>query len=372
VVLSGDSGSRVQEIPLQYAAWCHTHAHADSRSTDNSDLRTNRSGALSCNANACSSKTKCHTGSVLGSSESCAGSKSCGQAQARLWLWLCDHNSRLRLDVGWLLVDCSRSNRLSIGINVTRLSHTHRLWLSVAHWLRLSVAHWLRLSVAHRLRLSVSRLHYNLGSWLRVAHRLRLRNHRSSWLSVAHAHRRLSHSHAHWLSNAHTHSLSNAHTTFTEVMEDDFTKLEAFLAVAIVEVELDSLRVAMDFRESETVPELHSKVELPVSNLVPSSSEHVPGEDADFGGRHSWVIASALEANASKNKFMRELNFDPRSVMMSSLPLVPDFLAWTQQILRLAGRGTWSDNVMFRSNYCCSVQVIPLHLSNNVALHYSI
>ena len=95
------------------------------------------------------------------------------------------------------------------------------------------------------------------------------------------------------------------------MVEDDFTQLNAFLAVAVVEVELDLLRVTVDLWERNHVPVVHTKVQLSESDFVPSTSKHVPGEDADFGGRHSGMVTSTLEADASKHQLFSELDFDP-------------------------------------------------------------
>lgn len=122
----------------------------------------------------------------------------------------------------------------------TGSSHSNtncRLWLdnnlglrlSVAHRLRLHIAHRLWLGIAHWLRLSVARLDRHLCSRLSVARKLRLHNHLSSWLN-------------------HDLRLNEA---FAEVVEDDFTKLDAFLTVSIEEMELDLLGVTMDFREGD-------------------------------------------------------------------------------------------------------------------------
>jgi hypothetical protein len=66
------------------------------------------------------------------------------------------------------------------------------------------------------------------------------------------------------------------------VEENNFTELESLCTVSVVEVESHFLRIAMNLRECDSMPEIHSKVELSVSNFVPSSGKHIKGVDAHF------------------------------------------------------------------------------------------
>ena len=70
--------------------------------------------------------------------------------------------------------------------------------------------------------------------------------------------------------------------TFAVVEENDFSKLETLGAVLVVEIELDSLRVSVDFRELDYVPGPHSELELTVRDLVPSTFQNVEHMDLYF------------------------------------------------------------------------------------------
>ena len=233
-------------------------------------------------------------------------------------------------------------------------SNTHsRLWLDnnlglrlhIAHRLRLYIAHWLRLYIAHRLWLSEAH-------WLRLseAHRLRLHNHLSSWLD---------------------HDL-RLNETFAEVMEDDFTKLDTFLTMSIKEMELDLLGITMDFRESDRMIFVLSEIKRSEGNLAPSAFEQVPLEDPHFCRSFLWVIACTLETNAFEAESFGELNLDPGSVVVRSLPLVPFLFTWTEQILWLAFWRAWSNYEMLSCHSRSCVQVISLHLTNNLRLYHAL
>lgn len=67
------------------------------------------------------------------------------------------------------------------------------------------------------------------------------------------------------------------------------------------------------------------------------------------------MVTSALEADAFKHKLLVEFYLHPGSLMVSHMPLVPFFLTWTKQILRIA-----ADSVVLSSDSCSSVKVVAL------------
>lgn len=72
------------------------------------------------------------------------------------------------------------------------------------------------------------------------------------------------------------------------------------------------------------------------------------------------MIAGALEADTSKNNLFRELDLDPRSLMVFHVPLIPFLLAWTEKILRVA-----SKSVVLRSHSSRSVQMVSIKWASN-------
>ena len=144
------------------------------------------------------------------------------------------------------------------------------------------------------------------------------------------------------------------------MIEDDLSQLETLGAVLVVEVKLDSLCVSVDFRELDYVPGSHSKLELSVCDFVPAALQYVENVNPDFGGRLARMVASALKANAFKHKFLCEFNLDPGSLIVFDMPLVPFFLTWTEQVLRVA-----SDRMMFSGHTGAFVQMISLKRSSH-------
>ena len=55
------------------------------------------------------------------------------------------------------------------------------------------------------------------------------------------------------------------------VIEDDLTKVHAFSAVGIVELEAHLLGVTMNVGEVDGVPVVHAELELHMADLVPST-----------------------------------------------------------------------------------------------------
>ena len=72
------------------------------------------------------------------------------------------------------------------------------------------------------------------------------------------------------------------------------------------------------------------------------------------------MVARTLKADAFENKFLCKFNLDPGSLMVLDMPLVPFFLTWTEQVLRVA-----SDRMMFSSHTGACVQMISLKRSSH-------
>jgi hypothetical protein len=51
------------------------------------------------------------------------------------------------------------------------------------------------------------------------------------------------------------------------------------------------------------------------------------------------MITRALKSNTFENKFFVEFDLDPGSLVVLYVPFVPLFLAWTEQVLRVAANG---------------------------------
>lgn len=101
------------------------------------------------------------------------------------------------------------------------------------------------------------------------------------------------------------------------VMEEhDLSELASVCLMLVVELEPDLLGLSMDLGELEL--EVFSETEVKVSdgNFVPATLQKVPDEDLDMGWGFSWVVTSALEADTFEVKLIRELNLDPRSVVV--------------------------------------------------------
>ena len=125
-----------------------------------------------------------------------------------------------------------------------------------------------------------------------------------------------------------THGSHGTHC-LTKVMENNLTKLDSFFSMPIVEVELNFRRVSVDLRECNRVPEFQPKLQLSETNFMPAALKQIPREDFYFRWGHSWVIAGALKADAFEGKFLREIDFNPGSVVVRSFPLVPLLHTWT-------------------------------------------
>lgn len=251
-----------------------------------------------------------------------------------LWIWLLIAWLSVRLLILRLPV------RLLLGLLVT--------WLLI----RLLILSWLSIA---RLRLNL-----NLDAWLLVSLRLAI----SSRLLVAGLRLNL-HLHAGlletWLNIRllETRLDTNSSNSGSMVEEDNFAELESLSSVSIVEIESYFLRITVDLRECNSVPSHQTKAELSVGNLVPASSKHVEGVNAHFGGRFARVVASALKADALEVHFLHEFDFDPGSLVVSDVPLVPLFLAWAEQVLWVA-----ADSMVFSNDSCCSVEMVPLETAN--------
>ena len=248
-----------------------------------------------------------------------------------LWIWLL---------IAWLSVRLLLPVRLLLGLLVTWLL----IWLLILSWLSIA-----------RLRLDL-----NLDAWLLVSLRLAI----SSRLLVAGLRLNL-HLHAGlletWLNVRllETRLDTNSSNSRSVMEEDNFAELESLSSVSIVEIESYFLRVAVDLGECDSVPSHQTKAELSVGNLVPASSKHVEGVDAHFGGRLARVVASALKADALEVHLLHEFDFDPGSLVVSDVPLVPLFLAWAEQVLWVA-----ADSMVFSNDSCCSVEVVPLETTD--------
>ena len=157
-------------------------------------------------------------------------------------------------------------------------THNH-YWL----WLHHGLSNDLRLH--HRLG-----LHHWLDNHLRLHHWLRLD--KSSWL---------------WLHNGR----SNHANTFSKVVEDDLSELNAFLAVKVHEFESDSLGVSVEFRECESEVGSHAKLKSPESNLSPAAFEWMPLPNIDLSRRLPRVVTSTSERNAFEHESLRKFDFDP-------------------------------------------------------------
>jgi len=160
-----------------------------------------------------------------------------------------------------------------------------------------------------------------------------------------------------WLHDWIDLSLDHA---FTVVEENDFSQLKTLCAVLVVEIKLDPLRISVDFRELDYVPGPHSELELTVRNFVPAALKHVEHMDPDFRRRLARMVARTLKADAFENKFLCKFNLDPGSLMVLDMPLVPFFLTWTEQVLRVA-----SDRMMFSGHTGAFVQMISLKRSSH-------
>ena len=67
------------------------------------------------------------------------------------------------------------------------------------------------------------------------------------------------------------------------------------------------------------------------------------------------MVTSTLEADASEDKLLVELNLDPRTLVMSHMPFVPLLLAWAEQVLGVA-----ADGVVLGDDSRSCVEVVPL------------
>jgi hypothetical protein len=76
------------------------------------------------------------------------------------------------------------------------------------------------------------------------------------------------------------------------------------------------------------------------------------------------VVTTALEADALKMHLIHEFDFNPRSLVVSDMPLVPFFLAWAEQVLWVAA------NSMVLCHYSCSgVKVVSLKSTGRLDLN---
>ena len=121
--------------------------------------------------------------------------------------------------------------------------------------------------------------------------------------------------------------------------KDDLTQLQALRSVFVVEIKLDFLCVPVDFREFDDKISSHSKLQISMLNFVPSAIKHVPNVNLYFRGRLAWMITRALKSNTFEHKFFVEFDLDPGSLVVLYVPFVPLFLAWTEQVLRVAANG---------------------------------
>jgi hypothetical protein len=98
--------------------------------------------------------------------------------------------------------------------------------------------------------------------------------------------------------------------------EHDLAELASVRLMLVVELEPDLLGLSVDLGELEL--EVLSEAEVKVSdgNFVPATLQKVPDEDLDMGWGLSWVVTSALEADTFEVKLIRELNLDPRPVVV--------------------------------------------------------
>lgn len=126
--------------------------------------------------------------------------------------------------------------------------------------------------------------------------------------------------------------------SFTVMIEDDLTELATHNVVLVVELKPNFSGLSMNHWEFNNGPWLQSELEVPDGDFNPATLQKVPYEDLDVIGVLAWVVTRALEANALEDKLIRELNFDPRSVVVFCLPLVPKLLPWAQKVLRLSIR----------------------------------
>jgi len=84
------------------------------------------------------------------------------------------------------------------------------------------------------------------------------------------------------------------------MVEEDLTELDAFFASEVRELKPHLLGVTMELWECDSVPVPHSEVELSASDFDPAALEWVPLSDVNYGWRHSGVITSTLERDASE------------------------------------------------------------------------
>ena len=84
------------------------------------------------------------------------------------------------------------------------------------------------------------------------------------------------------------------------MVKEDLAKLDAFFASEVCELKPYLLGVSVELWECDSVPVPHSEVELSASNFDPAALEWVPLSDVNYGWRHSGVVASTLECDASE------------------------------------------------------------------------
>ena len=66
---------------------------------------------------------------------------------------------------------------------------------------------------------------------------------------------------------------------FAKMVKNDFTQLNSLGSTPVVEIELDSLRVAVNLGELDDVPSSETELQLSVSNLSPAPFEHMKHVD---------------------------------------------------------------------------------------------
>ena len=191
--------------------------------------------------------------------------------------------------------------------------------------------------------------------WLRHDHWL-LYNHR--WLSLGHyliLYNSLFHS-----NNRLDHWLLNWGYYLAVVVENNFTQLDASHFAAVVQFKSHHSRLTRQLWEINQNVWFHDReIKLSVCDLGPAASNWMPRENFDVCRRCSWLVTRTSETNTVEGKVFCEFNLDPGSVVVWSLPLVPWFLAWAQQVLRLA-LFTSEDHVVLGGDLCRGMQEISL------------
>lgn len=126
-----------------------------------------------------------------------------------------------------------------------------------------------------------------------------------------------------------------------KVIKHDLSELKSLHVPVIVEMELNFFGIAMNFWEIKLRPKTHAKLQRSRRNFIPTSIQWMPDENSHMSWRLTRMITSTLETNTLEMQSFSELDLDPWTIVVCSFPLIPNFFAWAQQILRFTFWTQW-------------------------------